>query len=94
MFQFLLFFFFLTGYLCQSVEEVACYEANRRIYNMRDIVLAISFAWILATERCLGGKLERFAHRPNNVLDDYYAYRHISIIHFNVPDCTVTAGFK
>ncbi|KAK9299726.1 hypothetical protein QLX08_007352 [Tetragonisca angustula] len=61
---------------------------------MRDIVLAISFAWILATERCLGGKLERFAHRPNNVLDDYYAYRHISIIHFNVPDCTVTAGFK
>lgn len=60
---------------------------------MRD-VLVISLAWIFVIEQGLCGKLERVAHRPNNVLDDYYAYRHISIIHFNVPDCTVAAKFK
>ncbi|XP_076283368.1 transmembrane protein 8B [Lasioglossum baleicum] len=61
---------------------------------MRNIVLIFSLAWILATQRGLCGKLERVAHRPNVVLDDYYAYRHISIIHFNVPDCTVAAAFR
>ncbi|XP_076235241.1 transmembrane protein 8B [Calliopsis andreniformis] len=61
---------------------------------MRDSVLVFSLAWILTIEQGLCGKLERAAHRPNNVLDDYYAYRHISIIHFDVPDCTVAAAFK
>ncbi|XP_033303836.1 transmembrane protein 8B [Bombus bifarius] len=61
---------------------------------MRDIVLVISFAWIFAIQRCLCSKLERVAHQPDNVLSDYYAYRHISIIHFNVPDYTVAAAFK
>ncbi|CAK9808819.1 Post-GPI attachment to proteins factor 6 [Anthophora plagiata] len=61
---------------------------------MRDSVLVFSLAWIFAIHRGLCGKLERADQRPNNVLDDYYAYRHISIIHFNVPDRTVAAGFK
>ncbi|XP_017793694.1 PREDICTED: transmembrane protein 8B [Habropoda laboriosa] len=61
---------------------------------MRDSVLAFSLAWIFVIHSGLCGKLERADQRPNNVLDDYYAYRHISIIHFNVPDRTVAAGFK
>lgn len=61
---------------------------------MRDSVLVFLLAWIFAIHRGLCGKLERADQRPNNVLDDYYAYRHISIIHFNVPDRTVAAGFK
>ncbi|XP_033323821.1 post-GPI attachment to proteins factor 6 [Megalopta genalis] len=61
---------------------------------MRHIVLAFSLAWILTKEQTLCGKLERVAQRLNVVLDDYYAYRHISIIHFNVPDCTVAAAFR
>ncbi|XP_015440081.1 PREDICTED: transmembrane protein 8A [Dufourea novaeangliae] len=61
---------------------------------MRDSVLVFSLAWILAIHRGLDGKLERVAQRPNVVLDDYYAYRHISIIHFHVPECTVAAAFK
>lgn len=61
---------------------------------MRDSVLVLSLIWILTIEQGLCGKLERAAQRPNNVLDDYYAYRHISIIHFDVPDCTVAAAFK
>ncbi|CAK9813364.1 Post-GPI attachment to proteins factor 6 [Anthophora quadrimaculata] len=61
---------------------------------MRDSVLVFLLAWIFVIHRGLCGKLERADQRPNNVLDDYYAYRHISIIHFNVPDRTVAAGFK
>ncbi|XP_076666135.1 transmembrane protein 8B [Andrena cerasifolii] len=59
---------------------------------MRGSVLVLSLAWILGTQQGLCGKL--FAQRPNNVLDDYYAYRHIAIIHFDVPDSTVAATFK
>ncbi|XP_017877857.1 transmembrane protein 8B-like [Ceratina calcarata] len=59
---------------------------------MRDSVTIILLVWII--ERGLCGKLERVAHRPDNVLDDYYAYRHVTIIHFNIPDCTVAAAFK
>ncbi|KOC61960.1 Transmembrane protein 8A, partial [Habropoda laboriosa] len=70
------------------------YVGRRRFYNMRDSVLAFSLAWIFVIHSGLCGKLERADQRPNNVLDDYYAYRHISIIHFNVPDRTVAAGFK
>ncbi|XP_076392048.1 transmembrane protein 8B [Megachile rotundata] len=62
---------------------------------MRDSVLVFSLAWILfATQLGLCGKLERVAQQQNNVLDDYYAYRHISIVHFYIPDYTVTAAFK
>ncbi|KAG7200198.1 hypothetical protein KM043_000630 [Ampulex compressa] len=61
---------------------------------MRNIVIVSLLAWILAVEEGLCGKLERIAHQPTNVLADFYAYRHISIVHFNVPDCTVTAAFK
>ncbi|XP_076764555.1 transmembrane protein 8B isoform X1 [Xylocopa sonorina] len=61
---------------------------------MRGSVLVVLLAWIIAREQGLCGKLERVAHQPNNILDDYYAYRHISIVHFSIPDCTVAAGFK
>ncbi|XP_043255537.1 post-GPI attachment to proteins factor 6 isoform X2 [Colletes gigas] len=82
---------FFTGLIA---EEVVCYVADRRIYNMRGSVLVFLLVWIFSIEEGLCGKLERVAQRPNNVLDDYYAYRHISIVHFNVPDCTVAAAFK
>lgn len=40
------------------------------------------------------GKLEKIAQQPNNVLADFIAYRHISIVHFKVPENAVTASFK
>ena len=41
------------------------------------------------------GELEKVvSHLPSNILDDYSAYRHISIIHFIVPENSVSALFK
>ncbi|KAG5324721.1 TMM8A factor, partial [Acromyrmex heyeri] len=61
---------------------------------MRESALAVLLAWILAAQQGLCGKLEKIAQQPSNVLVDYYAYRHISIIHFNVPERTVAVAFK
>ncbi|XP_029055757.1 transmembrane protein 8B [Osmia bicornis bicornis] len=62
---------------------------------MRDSVAVFTLSWILfAIQPGLCGKLERIAQQPNNVLDDYHAYRHISIVHFNIPDSTVRVAFK
>lgn len=61
---------------------------------MNESTLIYLLAWILVAGRGLCGKLEKIAHQPTNVLVDYYGYPHISIIHFNVPDCTVAAAFK
>lgn len=68
------------------------YVARRR--NMRKSALAVLLAWTLAAQQGLCGKLEKIAQQPNNILVDYYAYRHISIIHFNVPERTVAVVFK
>lgn len=61
---------------------------------MLESAIAVLLAWTLATQQGLCGKLEKIAQQPNNVLVDYYAYRHISIIHFNVPELSVAAAFK
>ncbi|KAL6256439.1 hypothetical protein P5V15_012552 [Pogonomyrmex californicus] len=61
---------------------------------MRENALAILLAWTLAAQHGLCGKLEKIAQQPSNILVDYYAYRHISIIHFNVPERTVAVAFK
>lgn len=68
------------------------YVAGRR--NMRESVLAVLLAWTLAAQQGLCGNLEKVALRPNNVLEDFSAYRHISIIHFEVPERIVAAVFK
>ncbi|XP_029172482.1 post-GPI attachment to proteins factor 6 isoform X3 [Nylanderia fulva] len=68
------------------------YVARHR--NMLDSVLAVLLVWTLAVQQGLCGKLEKVAQQPNNVLVDYYAYRHISIIHFNVPELSVAVAFK
>ncbi|XP_071562180.1 post-GPI attachment to proteins factor 6 [Temnothorax nylanderi] len=61
---------------------------------MRESALAVLLAWTLAAQQGLCGKLEKIAQQPSNILVDYYAYRHISIIHFNVPERTVAVAFK
>lgn len=61
---------------------------------MRESALALLLAWILAAQQGLCGKLEKIAQQPSNVLEDYYAYRHISIVHFNVPERSVVVVFK
>jgi len=61
---------------------------------MRESALAVLLAWTLAAQQGLCSKLEKIAQQPSNVLVDYYAYRHISIIHFNVPERTVAVAFK
>lgn len=61
---------------------------------MRESILAVLLAWTLAAQQGLCGKLEKIAQQPNNILVDYYAYRHISIIHFNVPERIVAVVFK
>lgn len=61
---------------------------------MRESALAVLLAWTLAAQQGLCGKLEKIAQQPSNVLVDYYAYRHVSIIHFNVPERTVAVAFK
>lgn len=61
---------------------------------MRDSALALLLAWILAAQQGLGGKLEKIAEQTSNILVDYYAYRHISIIHFDVPERIVAVAFK
>lgn len=68
------------------------YVARRR--NMLERALAVLLVWTLAVQQGLCGKLEKIAQQPNNVLVDYYAYRHISIIHFNVPELSVAVAFK
>ncbi|XP_014598648.1 PREDICTED: transmembrane protein 8B-like [Polistes canadensis] len=50
--------------------------------------------WSFVIEEGLCITLKRVALQPSNPLDDYYAYRHISIIHFDVPEYSITAGFK
>ncbi|XP_020277842.1 transmembrane protein 8B [Pseudomyrmex gracilis] len=61
---------------------------------MRESVLAVLLAWILAAQQGLCGNLEKVALRPNNILEDFSAYRHISIVHFEVPERIVAAVFK
>lgn len=61
---------------------------------MRESALAVLLAWTLAAQHGLCGKLEKIAQQQSNFLVDYYAYRHISIIHFNVPERTVAVVFK
>ncbi|KAL0110073.1 hypothetical protein PUN28_013603 [Cardiocondyla obscurior] len=61
---------------------------------MRKSALAVLLAWTLAAHQGLCGKLEKIAQQPSNILVDYYAYRHISIIHFNVPERAVAVAFK
>jgi hypothetical protein len=38
--------------------------------------------------------LEKIAEQASNVLVDYYAYRHVSIIHFDVPERIAAVTFK
>ncbi|XP_051160937.1 transmembrane protein 8B [Leptopilina boulardi] len=40
------------------------------------------------------GKTTRIAQRPTNILLDFNAYRHISILHFVVPENSASANFK
>lgn len=80
---------FRTG---RQARRIFCYVAGDR--NMRESALAVLLAWILAAQQGLCGKLEKIAQQPSNVLEDYYAYRHISIIHFNVPERSVAIVFK
>ncbi|XP_011341819.1 post-GPI attachment to proteins factor 6 isoform X2 [Ooceraea biroi] len=61
---------------------------------MRNSALALLLAWTLAAQQGLCGKLEKIAEQASNVLVDYYAYRHVSIIHFDVPERTVAVVFK
>ncbi|KMQ92344.1 transmembrane protein 8a-like protein [Lasius niger] len=61
---------------------------------MLESALAVLLVWTLAAQQGLSGKLEKVAQQPNNVLVDYYAYRHISIVHFNVPELSVAVAFK
>lgn len=56
------------------------------------LIVLLTWSFVIQEGSC--GKLKRIALRPSNILDDYYAYRHISIIHFDVPEYTITAGFK
>ncbi|XP_012226359.1 post-GPI attachment to proteins factor 6 isoform X2 [Linepithema humile] len=61
---------------------------------MRKSALAVLLAWTLAAQQGLCGKLEKIAQQPSNTLVDYSAYRHVSIIHFNVPERVVVVVFK
>ncbi|XP_047353389.1 transmembrane protein 8B-like [Vespa velutina] len=56
------------------------------------LIVLLIWSFTIQEGSCI--KLKRIALRPSNILDDYYAYRHISIIHFDVPEYTITAGFK
>jgi len=89
--------FFVTS--CISSLSQQFFESDRhlpyaRLRNMRESALAVLLAWTLAAQQGLCGKLEKIVQQPSNVLVDYYAYRHISIIHFNVPERTVAVVFK
>lgn len=37
---------------------------------------------------------EKLAQQPGNILVDFLAYRHVSIVHFDVPENAVSVGFK
>lgn len=56
------------------------------------LILILIWSFIIQEGSC--GKLKKIAIQPFNVLDDFYAYRHISIIHFDVPEYAIKAGFK
>lgn len=75
----------------------ACYAARGRSRgpgNMYKGELALLLTWSLAVHQGLCGELEKVAHQPSNVLVDFTAYRHISIVHFSVPENTISALFK
>jgi len=61
---------------------------------MRNSALIVLLAWTLAAQQGLCGKLEKVAEQASNILVDYYAYRHISIIHFDVPERIAAVTFK
>jgi len=61
---------------------------------MRNSALIVLLAWTLAAQQALCGKLEKVAEQASNILVDYYAYRHISIIHFDVPERIAAVTFK
>ncbi|KAI4486333.1 hypothetical protein M0802_012352 [Mischocyttarus mexicanus] len=58
------------------------------------LYLIFLLIWSFTIEEGLCITLKRVALQPSNTLDDYYAYRHISIVHFDVPEYSITAGFK
>ncbi|XP_057339155.1 transmembrane protein 8B [Microplitis mediator] len=40
------------------------------------------------------GEFIKISQQPANILEDFFGYRHVSIIHFNVPENVITAAFK
>ncbi|XP_015591102.1 transmembrane protein 8B isoform X2 [Cephus cinctus] len=50
--------------------------------------------WSLIIQLGLSGNTERISQHPSNILVDFFAYRHISIVHFNIPQNSVAATFK
>lgn len=36
----------------------------------------------------------KYARQPGNELNDFFAYRYISIVHFDVPENAVSIGFR
>ncbi|KAH0548459.1 transmembrane protein 8B [Cotesia glomerata] len=49
--------------------------------------------WSL-TNIILCGELTKISQQPSNVLEDFFGYRHISIIHFTIPENVIKAIFK
>ncbi|KAK2583650.1 hypothetical protein KPH14_009585 [Odynerus spinipes] len=58
------------------------------------LYLIVLLIWSFVIQEGSCSKLKRIALQPSNILDDYYAYRHIAVIHFDVPEYTMTAAFK
>ncbi|XP_032688174.1 transmembrane protein 8B-like isoform X2 [Odontomachus brunneus] len=61
---------------------------------MRKSIFIILLVWAFMAHQGLCGKLKKIAQQPSNMLEDYTAYRHISIIHFNVPEHLIAVTFK
>ncbi|XP_014473987.1 PREDICTED: transmembrane protein 8B-like isoform X1 [Dinoponera quadriceps] len=61
---------------------------------MRESILVILLTWTFMVHQGLCGRLKKIAQQPSNLLEDYSSYRHISIIHFNVPEHLVAVTFK
>ncbi|KAK0164040.1 hypothetical protein PV328_002710 [Microctonus aethiopoides] len=55
---------------------------------------AILLTLVLAIHNVICGKLEKIIQHPSNILDDFFGYRDISIIHFDVPENVLNAVFK
>ncbi|KAF7396661.1 hypothetical protein HZH66_007523 [Vespula vulgaris] len=57
-----------------------------------NLIVLLIWSFTIQEGSCV--KLKRIASQPFNVLDDFYGYRYISIVHFDVPEYSITAGFK